>query len=463
MMNRPIQLYGVLLTLFLLTGFFQSWSVALATLNLCLISAVMALGVNIQWGYAGLFNAGIMGFAAIGGVVALLVGHAPVSGAVEVGGAGMALSFVVLVIGLGVAAVLFKRLSGALRYALPTLVLVVTLVLFRQFFVPAREAIEAYDPSASGFMGGLGLPILLSWPLAGAVAAGAAFLVGKVALGLRSDYLAIATLGISEIIVAIVKNENWLTRGVKNATGLPQPVPDGRALQQQPWLIDLVSWLNRSHLGALSPADQTAALRLLVAEAASIIVKLAFAGLFAAVLAGLLILCVLSLNSPWGRMIRAIRDNEVAAGAMGKDVAWRHLQILMLGSAVVGIAGAMLVTLDGQLTPAAYIPLRYTFLIWVMVIVGGSGSNVGSVFGAFLIWFVWVQSEPIGYWVVNAATAWMSGDSPVRAHLLEQAQYFRVLMMGTILLLVLRFHPQGFLPERPRRNRQPRSVEGTKT
>ncbi|TGS44021.1 branched-chain amino acid ABC transporter permease [Mesorhizobium sp. M8A.F.Ca.ET.173.01.1.1] len=453
-MKRAIRLYGVLIVLFLLVGFFQSWSVALAILNLCLISAVMALGVNIQWGYAGLFNAGIMGFAAIGGVVALLIGHAPVSGAIEAGGAGVALSFIVLVAGCSASGLLFKYLKGVFKYALPAAVLIGTFVLFRQIFVPARVAIESYDPAASGFMGGLGLPILLSWPLAGLAAAGAAFLIGKVALGLRSDYLAIATLGISEIIVAIVKNENWLTRGVKNATGLPQPVPDGRLLQEQTWLVDLVTWMNRSSLDALPAAEQTAALRLLIAEASSIIVKLVFAGLFAAVLAGLLTLCVLALNSPWGRMIRAIRDNETAAGAMGKDVAWRHLQILMLGSAVVGMAGAMLVTLDGQLTPAAYIPLRYTFLIWVMVIVGGSGSNVGSVFGAFLIWFVWVQSEPLGYWVVKTTTSWMSNTSPIRAHLLEQAQYFRVLMMGTILLLVLRFHPQGFLPERPGRNRQ---------
>ncbi|MBZ9717928.1 branched-chain amino acid ABC transporter permease [Mesorhizobium sp. AD1-1] len=458
MMKRAVQLYGVLTILFLLVGFLQSWSVALVTLNLCLISAVMALGVNIQWGYAGLFNAGIMGFAAIGGVVALLVGHAPVSGAVEVGGVGIALSFIVQAIGVVAAVISFRYLKGVLKYALPAVVLIVSFVLFRQIFVPARQAIEAYDPAASGFMGGLGLPILFSWPLAGLAAAGAAFLVGKVALGLRSDYLAIATLGISEIIVAMVKNENWLTRGVKNATGLPQPVPDGRLLQQQTWLIDLVTSMNRSYLDALPATEQTAALRLLVAEASSIIVKLTFAGLFAAVLAGLLALCVFALSSPWGRMIRAIRDNETAAGAMGKDVAWRHLQILMLGSAIVGIAGAMLVTLDGQLTPAAYIPLRYTFLIWVMVIVGGSGSNVGSVFGAFLIWFVWVQSEPIGYWLVKMTTFWMSDTSPIRTHLLEQAQYFRVLMMGTILLLVLRFHPQGVLPERPGRSRQSRSA-----
>ena len=102
-----------------------------------------------------------------------------------------------------------------------------------------------------------------------------------------------------------------------------------------------------------------------------------------------------ALHSPWGRMMRAIRDNRDAAEAMGKDVTRRHLQIFVLGSAVVGIGGAMLVTLDGQFTPGSYNPLRYTFLIWVMVIVGGSGNNWGAVLGGFLIWYVWVMAEPV--------------------------------------------------------------------
>ena len=104
----------------------------------------------------------------------------------------------------------------------------------RIFLDPASDAIEAIDPAAAGYLGGLGLPVLISWAVGGLFAAGAAYLVGKVALGLRSDYLAIATLGIAEIILAILKNENWLTRGVKNVTGLPRPIPDERALQDAP-------------------------------------------------------------------------------------------------------------------------------------------------------------------------------------------------------------------------------------
>ena len=106
----------------------------------------------------------------------------------------------------------------------------------RIFLDPASQAIEAIDPASSGYLGGLGLPVLIAWAIGGLFAAAAAYLVGKLTLGLRSDYLAIATLGIAEIILAILKNENWLTRGVKNVTGLPRPLPDERVLQDAPWI-----------------------------------------------------------------------------------------------------------------------------------------------------------------------------------------------------------------------------------
>jgi branched-chain amino acid transport system permease protein len=104
-------------------------------------------------------------------------------------------------------------------------------------------------------------------------------------------------------------------------------------------------------------------------------------------------------------MMRAIRDNRDASAAMGKDVTRRHLQIFVIGSAVIGIAGAMLVTVDGQFTPGSYIRLRFTFVIWVMVILGGSGNNVGSVLGGFVIWFVWIQAEPAGQWLMQTITS----------------------------------------------------------
>lgn len=446
---RAVIVFTIMGMLLVGVGFGQSWSVSLGLLNLCLISAVMALGVNIQWGYAGLFNVGTMGFAALGGVAALLVSKAPVTGAWAAGGVDLALSAVALGLAIALILFLYRRLEGR-PFRTPILIAAAFVAFFviRLFFDPAVEAIETYQANKYGYLGGLGLPILFSWAVGGLFAAGAAWLVGKIALGLRADYLAIATLGISEIIVAILKNEDWLTRGVKNVTGLPRPVPYEYNLQQSEWFRDWVAWFNSGALESLSVENRESVLQSLVIEGSSLFVKLCYAGLFAIVLVFILTLCVLALHSPWGRMIRAIRDNEVAAEAMGKDVTGRHLQIFILGSAVVGIAGAMLTTLDGQFTPGTYNPLRFTFLIWVMVIVGGSGNNLGAVIGGFLIWFLWIEAEPAGAWIIDNATAWLGADSPVRTHLLDSAQHMRVIIMGLVLLAVLRFSPGGLLPER---------------
>ena len=192
-----------------------------------------------------------------------------------------------------------------------------------------------------------------------------------------------------------------------------------------------------------------------VTEYSSLFVKLCYMGLFATVLAIIFTLSVRALNSPWGRMMRAIRDNEVSSSAMGKDITGRHLQVFIIGSAVVGIAGAMLTTMDGQLTPGTYQPLRYTFLIWVMVIVGGSGNNLGAVLGGFIIWFSWVEAEPVGIWLIDFATSWMDGENPVRLHLMNTAQHMRMFTMGLILLLVMRFNPGGILPETVNRAERP--------
>ena len=182
--------------------------------------------------------------------------------------------------------------------------------------------------------------------------------------------------------------------------------------------------------------------------ASTLYVKLIYAGLFSIVLLVVFILAQRALHSPWGRMMRAIRDNEVAAEAMGKNVTGRHLQIFILGSAICGIAGAMMTTLDSQLTPGTYQPLRYTFLIWVMVIVGGSGNNLGAVLGGFIIWFLWVQVEPIGQFLMIILTSGLADDSTLKTHLMDSVAHMRLLTMGLLLLLVLRFSPRGLVPEK---------------
>ncbi|HMQ41607.1 MAG TPA: branched-chain amino acid ABC transporter permease [Paracoccus sp. (in: a-proteobacteria)] len=433
--RAPI-LVAVLVALFVLEGttrnalFTGSWNTSLAILNMGLISAVMALGLNMQWGYAGLFNSGVVGFVALGGLAPVLISVAPVDGAFGAGGMRMIAALIVGFGTLALSAMTWQRSPRKWRVPAIIAVLIVGFAAYRWLFDPAVDAIEANQAAQFGNLGGLGLPVLLSWPVGALFAAAAAWGVGKVALGLRSDYLAIATLGIGEIIVAVLKNEEWLARGVKNVTSIPRPVPYEIALQQDPAFIERAqSW------------------GIPVAEASGIWVKLCYAGLFGVVLLLLILLAELSLKSPWGRMMRSIRDNETAAEAMGKNVTGRHLQIFVIGCAVMGLAGAMMITHDGLMAPTQYNPLRYTFVIWVMVIVGGSGNNWGAALGGILIWFLWVKAESWGPQLIGLLTSPLPAGA-LKAHLLDSSPHMRFIAMGLILLLVLRFSPRGLVPEK---------------
>jgi branched-chain amino acid transport system permease protein len=220
-------------------------------------------------------------------------------------------------------------------------------------------------------------------------------------------------------------------------------------LQTTGWFIDLVEKFNSGKLALIGDlADRQAVLNQLVIEGSSIFVKLCYSGLFLVVVIILLILTQKALYSPWGRMMRAIRDNEEAANAMGKNVVKQHLLIFILGSAIVGIAGAMLVTQDGLFTPGSYRPMRYTFLIWVMVIVGGSGNNFGAILGGFAVWFLWIEAAPIALFLINLFTSGMAETHALKIHLIESVPYFRFLMMGIGLLLIMRYRPKGILPEK---------------
>ena len=418
--------------LILITGFVQSWNTALLILNMGLISAIMSLGVNLQWGFAGLFNVGIMGFVALGGLATVLVSAPPVYEAWSLGGTRIISALLFGVLALIVAGIWIKKiLNKRFKFWGAIVIALASFFIYRAIFDVGVVAVEAVNPASTGYLGGLGLPVLMAWPIGGLLAAGAAWIIGKTALGLRSDYLAIATLGIAEIIIAIIKNEDWLARGVKNVIGLPRPAPYEIDLQQNEKFVSTANSIG------IDPVT-----------ASTLYVKLIYAGLFSIVLIVVFILAQRALHSPWGRMMRAIRDNEVAAEAMGKNVTGRHLQIFILGSAVCGIAGAMMTTLDSQLTPGTYQPLRYTFLIWVMVIVGGSGNNLGAVLGGFIIWFLWVQVEPIGQFLMIILTSGLADDSTLKTHLMDSVAHMRLLTMGLLLLLVLRFSPRGLVPEK---------------
>jgi branched-chain amino acid transport system permease protein len=430
---RNVLLFAGVSLLFVATGFLQSWNLSLNILNLALLSAIMAVGVNIQWGYAGLFSTGIVGSVALGGLAVVLVSGKPVPEGWAAGGPRIlsALIFAALLIALAVW--LYRKLKPGVGRALAlALFLLVGFFIYRGILDPAVMAVEANNPAQAGHIGGLGLGSLWAWPVGAALAAAGAWVIGKVALGLREDYLAIATLGIAEIIISVMRNEDWLDRGVKNLIDLPRPwpVPKEIDLQINPTFLEPVASMG------LDPVT-----------ASTIFVKLLYAALFGLVLLALIWLTERALNSPWGRTVRAIRDNEVSAAAMGKDVKFRHLQIFVIGSAVVGLAGAMMTSMDGQLTPGSYIPLRFTFLIWVMVIVGGSGNNWGSVLGGLLIGWLYLAVEFLGPQMMEYITAGLPpGD--LKAHLQDTAAHMRLLTLGVVLLVVMRFAPKGLIPEK---------------
>ena len=431
--QRNLGLFAGVALLFILTGVFQSWNLSLQILNIGILSAIMALGVNMQWGYAGLFSTGIVGSVALGGLAVVLVSARPVPEAFAAGG-WMTLGGLAIGVGVIVAAALLYRAMkpGRARGFAVAAVLIGGFFLYRAVFDRGVAAVEAFDPATYGNIGGFGLPSLVAWPVGAFMAGVAAWAIGKVALRLRSDYLAIATLGIAEIIIVVIKSEDWLARGVKNIIDLPRPwpVPYEVDLQANPAYVEFVtSW-------GWSPITSS-----------TILVKLLYLAMFGAVLLAIIWLSERALNSPWGRMMRAIRDNGVAASAMGKNVTKRHLQIFIIGSAVVGLSGAMLTSMEGQLVPGVYSPLRFTFLIWVMVIVGGSGNNWGAVLGGLLLGWLWLAVEYLGPGLMEIVTSALPpGD--LKTHLIDSAQHMRLVTLGIVLLLVLRFAPRGLIPEK---------------
>ncbi|HEX6971306.1 MAG TPA: branched-chain amino acid ABC transporter permease [Limnochordia bacterium] len=287
------------------------------------IYAVFTLGLNVQWGYTGLFNVGIAGFSMI----------------------------------------------GAYTSALLT------------------------TPASDRHLGGLGLPI--PFGIAGAaLAAGLlALLIGWITLRLRDDYLAIATLGIAEVLRLVIKNEGWFGGGVQGISDIPRPLQG---------LFD-------AHYNAI----------------------------FLIVLLGLIALLYWAveqaIRSPWGRVLRAIREDEIATAAAGKDTVRFRMEALVFGACLMGIGGALYAHFIGYLSPDAFEPMNATFLVWAMLIVGGSGNNRGALLGALVVWAIWSLTEFFTDFLPAAIGT--------------QAAAVRIVLIGLLLIIMLIWRPQGLLGE----------------
>jgi len=432
----------LLLALFAAAWFLLSPVTALLYLSTGLATAVIVLGLNIQWGYAGLFNAGVLGFIALGGYAVVFVSVPPVPEALAAGGDELLVAAGKLALSL-VALYLLARtkavLPASVVHVLQVAAALAAYLWIQPEFMAAVDAIESAqtaDRTMQGFIGGLGMPVLAGWAAGGVLAGVVAWFIGKVTLGLRSDYLAIATLGIAEIISAFLKNADWLTRGTLTVSPIDWPVPTPRELNT---MLEGTGGIDLAWLGIDAGQSGTAIGRMLFIIVAALL------------LIALVAMMERALHSPWGRMMRAIRDNDTAAAAMGKNVVRRQLEVFVLGAILMGIGGAMLVSLNTLFDPSAYLPPRYTFLIWVMMIIGGSGNNFGAVFGAIFVYMLWEMAEPVAQVLFLGGADLLQSIFPgfePPADLASRASQMRVIVIGLALIITMRYAPRGVIPER---------------
>lgn len=423
MIQRSLTLFAGLFVLILVIGWLMGLPFTSSRLVEAAAYSLIALGLNIQWGYGGLFNFGIMGFLMLGGFAVTFMSY-PVNPTFWGSDGPWMLGRALLAFAAGALLVIAARksdrigLKGGWKTAVTVLAWFVAYCLYRSQLDPAAAYIES--AAGGGWVGGLGAHPVLGWLFGGVLAAVIAFIVGKIALGLRTDYLAIATIGISEIIRALIKNMDWLTRGTLTVSPIPWPTPLPQEYQA-------------------TGSDQVTSL--LLARGGFLLLALAVLGIA-------LWLISRAYSGPWGRMMRAIRDNHIASASMGKNVTARQLEIFVFGSVLMGIGGAMLVSFTQIFDPSSYQPINHTFLIWVMIIVGGAGNNWGAVFGAVLIWLVWIISEPLSKVVFDFVSMWSSnfGWGAIPDIEARSAQ-MRVFVLGLVITIALRFAPRGLIPE----------------
>ncbi len=256
-------------------------------------------------------------------------------------------------------------------------------------------AIGAY---ASALIAMQGVPLVFSFAAAAAIAALAAWPLGLVALRLRDDYFAVVTLGFSETVRLAITSESWLTNGVQGIPGIPRMFPG----------------LGIGMAGALATLGAIALVCVVAALALRRITR-----------------------SPFGRVIEAIRDNEDALKALGKDPARFKMQVLALGAALAGVAGAFYAHYITYLSPDQFIPL-VTFYVWMAMIMGGVGRVSGAVVGALLLM------------LFLEGTRFLRDVAPELISAVDMASV-RIGAVGLALILFTLYRPQGLVGDYTRR------------
>ncbi len=252
------------------------------------------------------------------------------------------------------------------------------------------------SPAVADRVGGFDMPIALGWIAAMVVTALAAALTGFATLRLKADYLAITTFGVAVVVQLVALNAQGLTGGPFGVAFIPRPFA---AVQDQPLLF------NYLNLG---------------------------------VIAAMTLLAYLALEhlsrSPWGRVLRALREDERAAISLGKSARSYRIQAFAAGGAMMGLAGAVQAHFIGFIAPNSYLP-TLTFQVWAMLMVGGSGSNRGALLGSVVVWAIWVGAGAFSAAVVP--TDWQA-----------RAAALQIVAIGVMLCLILLWRPQGFFGAR---------------
>ncbi|MER8991916.1 branched-chain amino acid ABC transporter permease [Mesorhizobium sp. M0678] len=254
-------------------------------------------------------------------------------------------------------------------------------------------------PDDAARLGGFDLPILIGWLGAMLLGGVAAAITGIATLRLRSDYLAITTFGVAVVVQLVALNAQKLTGGPFGIGFIPRPFG---GLAETPLLFNLSN--------------------LAIVSVVTLIVYLALEHLS---------------RSPWGRVLKALREDERAAISLGKSARFYRVQAFAVGGAIMALAGALQAHFTGFIAPDNYLP-ALTFQVWVMLIVGGSGSNIGAVIGSILVWAIWAGS--------GALTSMLfSPEQQARAASLQ------IVAIGVMLCVILLVRPNGLFGDRPRR------------